>query len=191
MRRLLSSLAVLAAVAASLAAEPVKAPDEGKKLQVKPPLPPFPDDPSDAPILPPPMKKPAADDAPALKLPPIEEPPAKIVLPKAPAKEPMKEPKPEPAPAPRADDMGRPFEVIAVAPAGGARQAAGRVGVGFFNHSDRDITLEINGRPMRLASRHYVQVKLPREFSWREKDGPAQKSSVPAEADGLEIVFKK
>jgi hypothetical protein len=32
---------------------------------------------------------------------------------------------------------------------------------------------------------------MPREFSWRELEGNEQKTKVPVDADGVEIVFKR
>jgi hypothetical protein len=98
---------------------------------------------------------------------------------------------PERAPMPRTGDSNDPFDVVLVAAAEGSQPTGGKIGVGFFNHSERDIVLEIDGRTLKLGSRYYVQIKMPREFSWREKGGPARKAKVPAEADGVEIVFRK
>jgi len=111
---------------------------------------------------------------------------------------PMKAPKqeaplktPETAPSPRLDDSTKSFDIIAVAPADGSTPAAGNVEVGFYNHGDRELVLQINDRAVTLGSRYYLQLKLPREFTWREKDGPERKTKVPENANGLEIVFRK
>jgi hypothetical protein len=177
---LLPLLAALAAIPSQSLAEPE--PDaDAKKSLVKPP-PPFPDSPPDVPILPPPpiKKTDSKDDAPPFKKPPADDTPPLI-----------KEPLPEVVPMPRHNDTGKPFDIINVAPFEGIQQVGGRVGVGFFNHSDRDLVLEIDGRPLQLNSRYYVQVKLPREFRWREKDGPTQTTKVPSDAGGVEIIFRK
>lgn len=94
-------------------------------------------------------------------------------------------------PIPRTNDTNKPYDVIVVAPADGAQPAEGVIAVGFFNHGERDVLIEINNRTVKLASQYYLQMKLPREFTWREKEGPMQKTKVPAEADGLEIVFRR
>ena len=98
---------------------------------------------------------------------------------------------PEQGPPPRLNDTNKPYDVIVVAPPNGAAPTTGDVAVGFFNHSERDLVLEINGQPTKLGSRRYLQLKLPREFDWREKDGSAQTTKVPADADGVEIVFRR
>jgi hypothetical protein len=177
-RRHLLLLAALIIIPSTTLAEPEP---DAKKPQAKPPLPPLPGSPFDEPLLPlPPMKKAAADEVTPFKKAVSDEP---LTLPR--------EALPEPAPLPRANDTGKPFDVIAVASTDGVRQVTGRVSVGFFNHSDRDLILDINGRTVTLNSRYYLQLKLPREFAWREKEGPVQKAQVPDEADGLEIVFRK
>ena len=43
------------------------------------------------------------------------------------------------------------------------------VKVGFFNHSDRAIVLQVNGEAVRLPSEEYVTLRSPRKFSWAEK----------------------
>jgi len=98
---------------------------------------------------------------------------------------------PELAPPPRNDDAKKTYDVIGVAPAPGAMPTQANVAVGFFNHSERDLVLEINDRAVKIGSRYYLQLKLPREFTWREKDGPLQTTKVPADAEGVEIVFRK
>lgn len=97
----------------------------------------------------------------------------------------------ESVPAPRVNDTNKPFDVIMVAAAEDAKPAEGRIAVGFFNHGERDLTLEIDKRSVTLSSRHYVQLKLPREFTWREKDGAMQTTKVADDAEGVEIVFRR
>ncbi|HJZ90268.1 MAG TPA: hypothetical protein VKE40_05305 [Gemmataceae bacterium] len=65
------------------------------------------------------------------------------------------------------------------------------VKVGFFNHSDRDLVLEVNGEPLKLPSEQYVTKRLPRTFKWAEKGKPATDVTIPPDADGIEIVFRK
>jgi hypothetical protein len=65
------------------------------------------------------------------------------------------------------------------------------VKVGFFNHSDREITLEVNGEQLKLPSEQYVTLRLKRTFTWGEKGKKATDVAVPPDADGIEIVFRK
>jgi hypothetical protein len=178
-RLLVGLLAILFAGAglAPLRAEP-DAPSDLKKFQAKPPLPPFPDGDPDKPLLPLAKKETSA---------PKKETPAPKKEPQTP--EPPMLDKDLPVP-PRVVDAAA-FDVIAVAPQAGAPVSGGRVAVGFFNHGDRELVLEIDGRTVKLGSRYYLQLKLQREFSWRENQGAARTTKVPAEADGVEIVFRK
>ena len=63
--------------------------------------------------------------------------------------------------------------------------------VGFFNHSDREIVLDVNGESVRLPSGQHVTLRLPRKFKWAEKGQKGTDVAVPADADGIEIVFRK
>jgi len=90
------------------------------------------------------------------------------------------------------DESKVPYEVIPVAPADErpvARPAT--VTIGIFNHSKRDLVLEIGERTVKIESRRWVKLTLPREFNWREKDGAVWTTSVPDNADAVEIVFKR
>jgi len=93
--------------------------------------------------------------------------------------------------APNKDDDRQSYDMFPVARSERLAPADGMVGIGFYNHSDRDIVLKINDRTVKLASRYYLKIKMPREFCWRELEGNEQKTKVPAEADGVEIVFKR
>lgn|SRR5262245_4551482 len=77
-------------------------------------------------------------------------------------------------------------------PADGKRaEPRAEVKVGFFNHSDREIVLDVNGEPLKLPSEQYVTLRLPRTFKWAEKGKSATEVTIPADADGIEIVFRK
>jgi hypothetical protein len=92
-------------------------------------------------------------------------------------------------PAKKSDKV---YDVYMVAAAAEGNRAAGpEVGIGFFNHSKREVTVVINNREVKLGVGYYVQVKLPRDFKWREKDGPENATIVPKEFEGAEIVFRK
>jgi hypothetical protein len=145
-------------------------PPEPKKTVVKPPLLPTPGTP--------------ADDAPAPLKPPDRTAP--------PSPEPLLiKPAEIPPPAAPKDEAGKSYDVLSVAPTPGSKPSDGLLAIGFFNHSDRDLVLEIDKRTINLKSRYYVELKLPREFNWREKEGPLQTTKVAADADGVEIVFRK
>ena len=167
------TLCLAALIVLSTANSAVTAPeDDQKKLQVKPPLPPFPSDMTVDPMPLPVQKLSTVETGPM----PRQDDDKKAL---------------EIMPAPRPGDEKKAFEVLMVAPEEGTTPARSQVGVGFFNHSERDIVLEINERTVKLGSHYYLQIKMPREFVWREKDGTAQKTRIPVDADGVEIVFRK
>lgn len=65
------------------------------------------------------------------------------------------------------------------------------VKIGIFNHSDRDMDLVINGEAVRLPAAQYVTLRMPRTFTWAIKGKPEKEVKVPADSDGLEIVFRR
>jgi hypothetical protein len=94
--------------------------------------------------------------------------------------------------APKKKDSaeGKAFEQFVV-PAAGRGEPKAEVKVGFFNHSDRNISLDVNGEAVRLPAEEYVTLRLPRTFTWSEKGVKGNDVVVPPDADGIEIVFRK
>jgi hypothetical protein len=91
---------------------------------------------------------------------------------------------------PRSDSI-RSFDQYLIPAEGNKAERPSEVKVGFFNHSDRDLVLEVNGETLKLPSEQYVTLRLKRTFSWAEKGQKATDVAVPPDADGLEIVFRK
>jgi hypothetical protein len=78
-----------------------------------------------------------------------------------------------------------------VIPADGRGEPRAEVKVGFFNHSEREIVLDVNGEPLKLPSEQYVTLRLPRTFTWAETGAKGNSVVVAPDADGIEIVFRK
>jgi hypothetical protein len=78
-----------------------------------------------------------------------------------------------------------------VIPADGRGEPQAQVKVGFFNHSDRDLVLDVNGEAVKLAKEQFVTLRLPRTFRWMEKGGKDNSVVVPPDAEGIEIVFRR
>jgi hypothetical protein len=99
-----------------------------------------------------------------------------------------------PTPKPKKEpltDKGKSVEQYVV-PADEKQSKPGpQVRVGFFNHSEREILLEVNGEQHKLPSEQYVTMRLPRTFTWAEKGQKGKEVVVPPDADGIEIVFRK
>jgi hypothetical protein len=130
------------------------------------------------------------------KEPDAKEPPripkTKLPIPADPAEIDLQAPKKkEPAkPEPRAD-AGKAVEQFIVPTDEKRGEPRAEIKVGFFNHSDREILLEVNGEAVKLPSEQYVTIRLPRTFAWAEKGRKATDVVVPPDADGIEIVFRR
>jgi hypothetical protein len=110
----------------------------------------------------------------------------KVTLPPLPGDPPSVPPKREPA-----ADRGKAVEQFFIPADPKRAEPRAEVKVGFFNHSDRAIVLQVNGEAVRLPSEEYVTLRLPRKFSWAEKGDTETDVAVPPEADGIEIVIRK
>ena len=62
--------------------------------------------------------------------------------------------------------------------------------VGFFNHTDRDLKLTVEGDTVTLPRRHYVTAEVPATFAWK-LDGDERRTEIPAAAPGVEVVIRK
>jgi hypothetical protein len=113
-------------------------------------------------------------------------PKVKIPLPGDPVDKPL--PKSD---APKKDQpAGKAVEQFVI-PADGKGEPPAEVKVGFFNHTDRDITLLVNGESVKLPKAEYVTLRLPRTFTWAERGAKGTDVVVPPDADGIEIVFRR
>jgi hypothetical protein len=63
--------------------------------------------------------------------------------------------------------------------------------VGFFNHTDRDVRLTVEGQSVTLPGRHFVTAEVPAKFGWRLDGGEERRTEVPAAAPGVEVVIRK
>ncbi|HVK11943.1 MAG TPA: hypothetical protein VM597_24430, partial [Gemmataceae bacterium] len=125
---------------------------------------------------------PAAPEKPKEDAPKIPKP--KVLIPGEPPAKLSAEPV-VPDPEPKAFDQ---FLVPADAPKG---DPAREVKVGFFNHSARELVLTVHGDEVKLPGGQFVTLRLPRSFEWGEKGKKAATVTVPNDADGVEIVFRK
>lgn len=63
--------------------------------------------------------------------------------------------------------------------------------IGFFNHTDRDLALVIEGRAVTLPARTYIHAHVPPTFRWKYADNPAETVTVPASAAGVDVLFDR
>jgi hypothetical protein len=68
---------------------------------------------------------------------------------------------------------------------------AARRTVGFFNHTDRDVKLTVEGKTVTLPKRHHVTAEVPARFVWQLDGGEERRTVVPAAAPGVEVVIRK
>ncbi len=139
-----------------------------------------------------PMVPPLLDTEPAHK---SVVPLSPIVRPVEKQEEQLKLPFPVPVPEPkriiRVNDTNKPYDIIEVDGGAAPVPPGQRVAIGFFNHSERDLELMIGRQVLQLKSKHYVQIRLPRQFQWHESGRDVVQSVVPESAAGLEIVFRR
>jgi hypothetical protein len=74
--------------------------------------------------------------------------------------------------------------------AGGARAAADRCAVMFWNLSGQGLTLTVDGQARVLPSGQSLRMDLKREFAWRVAGRDEERQQVPAQESGLEIVIR-
>lgn len=117
-------------------------------------------------------------------------PKMKIPLPGDPVDKPLPKETPK-SDGPKKDPLANKTVEQFVIPSEGKGEQGPEIKVGFFNHSDREIVLDVNGESVKLPKEQYVTLRLPRTFNWAEKGAKAASVVVPPDADGIEIVFRK
>src|SRR5262249_20035735 len=65
-------------------------------------------------------------------------------------------------------DGGKAVEQFLVPAAVQRAEPRAEIQVGFFNHSERTIELQVNGEAVQVPSEQYVTLRLPRTFTWAE-----------------------
>jgi hypothetical protein len=63
--------------------------------------------------------------------------------------------------------------------------------VSFYNHTERDLNLTIEGRAVKLPAKTYLNAKLGATFTWSQGDRAAVRETVPEGASGLDVVFRE
>ena len=63
--------------------------------------------------------------------------------------------------------------------------------VTFFNHTNREVSLTIEGKSVKLPAKSYVESKLAQSFKWGYGERPAGSEQVPDGAAGLDVVFRE
>lgn len=98
---------------------------------------------------------------------------------------------PELPPAGPSTSRYRPEPGVRVIPVVGSPPAGtGPRTIGFYNYTDADLELWVDGRAHRLPGRHSLALDLPTTFTLRLGTGAAETIAVPASAAGLEVVIR-
>ncbi|HUR55745.1 MAG TPA: hypothetical protein VMZ71_16530, partial [Gemmataceae bacterium] len=90
-----------------------------------------------------------------------------------------------------ARDQPRAAETAKAAEAGRGARTDGLKKVSFFNHTDRDLNLTIDGKDVKLPARTYINARLGASFRWKHGDNEPETATVPADAAGLDVVLKE
>ena len=90
----------------------------------------------------------------------------------------------------RSSPLGK-LTVNVYAASGNARTSDGLKKVVFFNHTARDLNLTIEGKAVTLPAKSYVNARLGASFRWKHGDNDAETATIPADAAGLDVVFKE
>lgn len=85
----------------------------------------------------------------------------------------------------------RELKVTVFPASGNATNAAGLCKVGFFNHTNRDLALTIEGKTVTLPAMSYLHAQLPPTFTWKCANKPDAKETVPADAVGLDVLIRE
>jgi hypothetical protein len=105
-------------------------------------------------------------------------------------------PSPAPAPEKTTEVKSSPLTAarelkVSVFPATGVVAANGLRKVGFYNHTNRDLSLTIEGRTVTLPAMTYLHAQLPPAFTWKCADKAAEKATIPANASGLDVLIRE
>ena len=80
---------------------------------------------------------------------------------------------------------------VSVFPAAGTAAAPGLRKVGFYNHTERDLALTIEGKAVTLPAMSYLHAQVPPAFTWKCADQPAARATVPADAAGVDVLIRE
>ena len=83
------------------------------------------------------------------------------------------------------------YDSYAATPRTGAKPLGDRVSVGFWNLTDQDVTIKIDGQPRLLPKGKSVSMELGREFIWHLEGRDPQTERVATGESAMEIVIRK
>jgi hypothetical protein len=69
------------------------------------------------------------------------------------------------------------------------KAVAGKRTVSFYNYTDRELSLSVDGQLKTLPAKSSLGLALPDSFKW-SVGGPVESTAIPADAAGLSVVIK-
>lgn len=138
------------------------------------------------PLTPAPTLPPLPETKKAEGFPPLVLPPDPVALPK-PAESTTRSSTSRSSPL---SGSSQPVSVKVFPAAGPEPTAGGYRTVGFYNYTDRDLALTIEGQAVRLPARSYLHAQVGPSFSWSHATGATIRETVPPGAAGLDVVFR-
>ncbi len=96
-----------------------------------------------------------------------------------------------PAPGQPGIREARYYDTYAVAPSTSSKPSGDHCSVGFWNLTNRDISVKVAGRNHVVPSRKNLTLDLERQFAWQVEGRNAETAQVPDSESGLEIVIRK
>ena len=84
-------------------------------------------------------------------------------------------------------------KAVEVIPVAGDAPASPRTlrNVGFFNNSERDVTLTVQGETITLPKHTFVTANVPRSFTWKLDAEAERTTEIPPGAPGVEVVIRR
>jgi hypothetical protein len=98
---------------------------------------------------------------------------------------------PPPAPPPGVKESRSFFDAYALAGPAGQPVNGLRCQVGFWNNTEQDLVVTVDGQARTLVRGKGVTLELPRSFVWQVDGREPRSERVPAEQAGLEIVIRR
>jgi hypothetical protein len=83
------------------------------------------------------------------------------------------------------------YDAYPVAPRDPPRPIGTRCDVGFWNLTDRDLTLRVDGQAVVLAQGKSLPLNLGREFVWQIEGRDPERQTLRTDESGLEIVIRR
>lgn len=93
--------------------------------------------------------------------------------------------------APQVNESRSFFDTYTVSARVSERPEAGRCSIAFWNLTNQDLALRVDGKPQVVAKGKHVTFDLGRQFVWQVEGREPQQEQLPETETGLEIVIRR